>query len=79
MDDKNRYHRLLASADYVKAISDHYSRFCMQKRNEYMVNQSDLILAFWNGIGHGGTWNTIRYARARRKKIFVCNLNSIIL
>ena len=34
----------------------------MQKRNEFMVDKADMVLAIWNGNQKGGTWNTIKYA-----------------
>ena len=50
-------------------VSDHYFRGCMDKRNRYMVDKSDLVLAIWNGQESGGTWNTIKYARSKGKPI----------
>ena len=47
----------------------------MQLRNQYMVDNSDLVLAIWNGKESGGTWNTIKYARKQGKKIQYLMLN----
>ena len=27
-----------------------------------MVDNADILLAFWSGKRHGGTWNAIQYA-----------------
>lgn len=78
-EDKERYKRILDSADLVTTISDHYTRFCMQKRNEYMVDKSDIVFAFWNNtITEGGTWNTIQYAKKKQKRIELFVLNDYI-
>lgn len=66
--DKDKYRQILSQADVVKVLSKRYTRFCMHKRNEYMVNKSNVVLAFWNvRISKGGTYSTIRYME--RKKI----------
>ena len=49
----------------------------MQKRNRYMVDKSDIILAIWNGEKSGGTWNTIEYAQKKGKKIIYIMLSEI--
>lgn len=36
-------------AKTVKVVADHYEAGVMQKRNEYMVDHSDIVLAVWNG------------------------------
>jgi len=38
-----------------------YKIWKLQKRNEYMVDHSDLVLAYWDGSS-GGTKNCIKYA-----------------
>ena len=75
------YHRkrdeILSDCDRVDVVSSQYHKGCMQKRNQYMVDRADLVLAIWNGKQTGGTWNTIRYARSRRKEIRYIMLNEI--
>ena len=68
---------ILAQSDYVYVVSPQYDRGCMQRRNCYMVDHSDLVLAIWNGKEMGGTWNTIKYARSKGKNIRYIMLNEI--
>ena len=60
---------ILAMCDQVTEVSPYYRNGCMQKRNLYMVDKSNLIPAIWNGIEKGGTWNTIQSARHKEKSI----------
>lgn len=69
--EERRYNRILKNADYVTIISDHYYRACYQKRNEWMVDRSSLLIAVWNGQP-SGTKNTIDYAD--RKDVKVVNV-----
>lgn len=48
----------------------------MQKRNEYMVDKSDIVIAVWNGT-KGGTANCINYAKKHRKEIISINPDKI--
>ena len=66
---------ILRNCDYINFISSNYFRGCMQKRNRYMVDKSDVVLAIWNGKYDGGTWNTIKYARSKGKMIRYVLLN----
>ena len=59
---QRRYAAILAEADLVKTICPAFSMSAYQKRNEWMVDHSGLLLAFYNGAP-GGTANTIQYAR----------------
>ena len=69
--EERRYNRILKNADYVTIISDHYYRACYQKRNEWMVDRSSLVIAVWNGQP-SETKNTIDYAD--RKDVKVVNV-----
>ena len=74
---RNKYNYVMQNSDIITTVSNYYFSGCMQKRNEYMVNKSDLILAVWNEIEKGGTWNTIKYARYKNKIIRYILLNNI--
>lgn len=57
-----RYHAVLQQADLKRSICENSSKWCYQKRNEWMVDHSALLLAVYNGCS-GGTRNTIQYAQ----------------
>jgi len=76
-DYANRRDDILQFCDSVSVISPYYHRFCMQKRNRYMVDKADMVLAIWNGKQAGGTWNTIQYACSQNKTIRYIMLNEI--
>lgn len=64
---RDRYKRLLTFASRVEIICDKDTipvPAAMQKRNEWMVDQSQAVMALWNG-SFGGTHNCIRYADKR--------------
>lgn len=67
--DKLRYESILKRADEINIISERYTAECMLKRNRYMVDKSELIIAVFNGIKKGGTWYTIDYATKNNKRI----------
>ncbi len=61
--EKFRYHNLLAKLDGTRCIYDNYvGAKCMLERNKFMVNNSSLLIALFNGTS-GGTEKTIRYAQ----------------
>lgn len=72
--DKLRYESILKYADEVNLISERYTTECMLKRNRYMVDKSELVIAVFNGIEKGGTWYTIKYAKSKNKIIEIIDL-----
>ncbi len=69
--DKMRYRSLLNRLDCVRCIYDKFIGVeCMLERNRYMVNNSSLIIALFNGTA-GGTKFTIDYARKQGLEIVV--------
>jgi len=56
-----RHDRLFATADIVTAIGHEYTKACMFRRNRYMVENADLLLAAYDGQP-GGTATTVQYA-----------------
>jgi uncharacterized phage-like protein YoqJ len=49
-------------------ISEEYTPYCLQQRNVYMVDNSDLVIAGWDGSS-GGTANCIKYAESKGKEV----------
>ena len=69
---RERYYDIAAQCDKETMLQCHYSPDCMDKRNRYMVDHADYILAVWNGCP-SGTGNTVRYAHKKGKSIIVIN------
>lgn len=55
---RQRYEEILAQADDVVCLSDHYYRGCMQNRNRYMVERSSCCVAYQTKPT-GGTVQTV--------------------
>ena len=56
------YNEIIRHADLVKSISPSFSYASYQKRNEWMVDHSNRVIAVFNGSA-GGTKNTVKYAQ----------------
>lgn len=56
------------SNSVVTVCDGGYAAWKMQRRNEAMVNNSDLIIAVWDGSS-GGTGNCVQYAESQKKPI----------
>ncbi len=66
---KERYFNLLKQLDAVRCIYDTYiGKECMHERNRYMINNSSLVIALFNGKS-GGTKQTLDYAKSQGLKI----------
>lgn len=65
---KARYDRLCAAADERIVLYPSYVEGCMQERNRYMVDHSDLVVAYLR-YAAGGTYYTVKYAVERGKEI----------
>ena len=70
-DARRRYDKILQKADRIVAVSDDpYAAWKMQKRNEWMVDNSDAVIAIWDGTP-GGPANTVDYARKLGRSVLV--------
>ncbi|MCR5575963.1 MAG: DUF1273 domain-containing protein [Oscillospiraceae bacterium] len=59
---RRRYNALINAADGVTVLQTVYTGDCMMRRNRWMVDRSDILLACYDGRP-GGTMNTILYAQ----------------
>lgn len=72
-DSRKKYLDLLAHAERVECINQGgYASWKMQTRNQWMVNNSDLLIAVFDGTP-GGTKNCFDYAETEKKKIIRIN------
>lgn len=73
-----------ASKDHLRTISEKaqkvitvspgpYAAWKNQRRNEFMVDNSDVVVAVWNGENKGGTANCVRYALGRPVRLIRYN------
>lgn len=67
-EQKKEYKRMVLSADGCKLISQEYTPWCMQKRNEFMVDNAAILISYLRQ-NYGGTANTVRYAQKKNIKI----------
>lgn len=64
---------IVDACDYVYYVSEEeYTAWCMQKRNEWMVDNSKFVIAVWDGT-KGGTGNCVNYAKKKDKLIATLN------
>lgn len=73
---KERYQKVLDNCDEVITLSENYFQGCYQKRNIYMVENSDYVLTWYDGKS-GGTRNTIDYAAKIGRQIININPDKV--
>ena len=72
------YAKLLDRCEEVRYVCEPgYDPAKLQKRNEFLVDNSDVLVAYWNG-SEGGAKNCIDYAIFKNKIINEFNVEDII-
>ena len=61
--DRETYRSLIGLADYKAVLEDEYREGCMLKRNDFLLANSSLLLAYLR-TKRGGTWYTVRKAQS---------------
>lgn len=72
IDWQVQYSDLLKNADLIIPVSNHYHKSVFQQRNEWMVDHSNRVIAYFNGAP-GGTKNTIDYAASKGIEVVTNN------
>lgn len=67
--DRRRYESVLAACDEKTVLSEKYYKGCMLKRNKYMADRSDALIAYCRK-NTGGTAYTLKYFRKKGGVIF---------
>ena len=73
--DVETYDYIKSQADECIYTSENYHKGCMLKRNRYMVDHAEYVIAAWDGRKAGGTYATVNYARKLSRKIINLNLS----
>lgn len=63
-----RFKKIIQAADTVEYVCTGFSRSAYQRRNQWMVDRTSLLIAVYTGES-GGTENTIRYAERTGRTI----------
>ena len=69
--DRERFHRLTELSDDVILLANEYSVGAFHSRNNFMINKSSVMVAYYNGSA-GGTHYTIH--RAAKRGLRIINL-----
>ena len=67
-EDRKRFSDILVRADEVIYVSEEYTRYCMFKRNRFMVDNSRYCVSYCTEVS-GGTYYTVNYARSVFREI----------
>ena len=69
-ESKKIFNYILSEADEITYVCDEgYESWKMQTRNEYMVDKCDILVAMWDGSEKGGTWNCVKYAMSKKRRM----------
>ena len=67
--DKILYARTLKKCDEIIYVSEQYTKGCMHKRNQFMADNADCLIAYIRK-DTGGTAYTVKYFSKKNKPIF---------
>lgn len=70
-EDKRLYNRIAAVSERV-ILSEEYYEGCFHRRNEFLMDNASVVVAYWDGTPKGGTYHAVQ--RAERKEIPIINL-----
>lgn len=73
-EEKERYRSILDQCDFETLVQHSYDRFCMLRRNRYMVDRSSRLIAVYSGAPKGGTFQTLAYAMKKGLDIHILDL-----
>lgn len=76
--ERARYQSILDRCDFETLVQHRYDRFCMMRRNRYMVDRSRRLIAVYNGVPKGGTFQTLTYAMKQGLAIHTIDLEDFL-
>ncbi len=73
------FRQVLAQCNGIKVIAKGYSPDCYFARNRYLVQNSQRVIAVFDGRERGGTAQTIRMAAARELELRIIDISDSVL
>ena len=70
--DKELYTQVLQQADETVLLAENYYTGCFHRRNDYLIENANVVVAYWDRIPKGGTYYTV--SKARRMNRTIINL-----
>lgn len=71
---QDEWRMIVDNCDFVHYVSDEeYTSYCMDVRNEWMVDNSDYVIGVYDGLENGGAYNCIQYAKKKGKHVTILN------
>lgn len=68
---RRRYNDILAKAEHIVIVCQGgYAPWKMHRRNEFMAEETEGVIALWNGDERGGTCHCVNYARSLGRPIY---------
>ena len=79
VQSRETYHKTLSLCDETIYVTrQNFTPSCMEKRNQWMVDHCDVLIAVYDGKS-GGTANCIRYAQQQNKTIYYIDPNNLLV
>jgi uncharacterized phage-like protein YoqJ len=70
IESQLKWTQLIHKADDLYFVDEAgYSPWKLLNRNKWMVDNSDIVIAVWNGDDEGGTAHCVKYAEKQGKKV----------
>ncbi len=71
--DDPQFQQIIIECDTIHFAAEYYSSGCFAKRNRFMVDNSGLIIAVYDGRLSGGTYSTLVYASEKCRRVVIIN------
>lgn len=73
-EDRERYRRILERCEVETLVQQSYTPDCLMRRNQYMVEHAQRLIALYNGRCRGGTYATINFALDKKRTLDILYL-----
>jgi len=76
-EQQKNYQAILTQCDHVTTMSEKYSLASIFTRNRFMVDNSNYLLAVYDGDKKGGTAYTVKYSQSKKKESIIIHPDSL--